>query len=71
MEFRDREFVPCTGVVSGNLEFKNKEGSSAFYFAMQVRNSILPIDKLEVSTDGGSTWTNVERESYNYFTGGR
>jgi hypothetical protein len=60
------EFVPCS--VSGNLQFKNKEGTSAYYFALQVRNSVLPIDKLEVSTNGGSTWTNVEREEYNFFT---
>jgi expansin len=61
-----RDFIPCP--LSGNIQFKNKEGTSAYYFAMQVRNSVLPIDTLEVSTDGGSTWTNVEREEYNYFT---
>jgi expansin len=41
-----------------------------WYFALQVRNSILPIDKLEVSTDGGANWTNVARTDYNYFTYG-
>lgn len=80
------DFVPCP--VSGNLQFKNKEGTStsprlsevlsgwltrdvsagAYYFALQVRNSVLPIDKLEVSTNGGASWTAVERAEYNYFT---
>ncbi|GAB1527654.1 hypothetical protein RhiTH_010842 [Rhizoctonia solani] len=60
------EFVPCT--VSGNLQFKNKEGTSQWYFAMQVRNSRLPIDTLEVSTNNGASWTKVNREPYNFFT---
>ncbi|KAG8796594.1 hypothetical protein FRC12_016581 [Ceratobasidium sp. 428] len=61
-----RQFVPCT--ISGNLQFKNKEGTSQWYFAMQVRNSRLPIDTLEVSTNGGASWTRVNRETYNFFT---
>jgi expansin (peptidoglycan-binding protein) len=61
------DFIPCTQL-SGSLQFKNKEGSSAYYFALQVRNSVLPIDKLEVSKDKGKTWTNVVRSDYNYFT---
>ncbi|KAG8724795.1 hypothetical protein FRC09_014217 [Ceratobasidium sp. 395] len=60
------QFVPCT--ISGNLQFKNKEGTSQWYFAMQVRNSRLPIDTLEVSTNGGVSWTRVNRETYNFFT---
>jgi expansin len=60
------EFVPCP--VSGKIQFKNKEGTSAYYFALQVRNSVLPIDKLEVSTNGGTSWTKVDRSEYNFFT---
>ncbi|CCO29731.1 Expansin-yoaJ AltName: Full=EXLX1 [Rhizoctonia solani AG-1 IB] len=60
------EFVPCP--ISGNLQFKNKEGTSQWYFAMQVRNSRLPIDTFEVSTNNGATWTKVNREPYNFFT---
>ncbi|QRV84699.1 expansin-yoaJ [Ceratobasidium sp. AG-Ba] len=60
------QFVPCP--VTGNLQFKNKEGTSAWYFAVQVRNSRLPIDTLEVSTNSGATWTSVNREPYNFFT---
>lgn len=54
--------------MSGNIQLKNKEGTSAYYFAMQVRNSVQPIDKLEVSTNGGASWTSVPRLEYNYFT---
>ena len=50
------------------MQFKNKEGTSAYYFAMQVRNSVLPIDTLEVSTNQGATWTKVDRFEYNFFT---
>jgi expansin (peptidoglycan-binding protein) len=36
---------------------------------MQVRNSVLPVDTLEVSTNGGASWTMVtDREYYNFFT---
>jgi expansin (peptidoglycan-binding protein) len=34
---------------------------------MQVVNSNLPVTKLEVSTDSGSTWQSTTRSSYNYF----
>ncbi|KIY43622.1 Non-catalytic module family EXPN protein, partial [Fistulina hepatica ATCC 64428] len=59
------ELVPCA--VTGNMQFKNKSGASAYWFAMQVRNTVVPVDSLEVSIDGGSTWTSVEREDYNFF----
>ncbi|KAL1690979.1 Non-catalytic module family EXPN protein [Schizophyllum commune] len=60
------EQIDCP--VSGNMQFKNKEGTSGYYFALQVRNIVEPVDSLEVSTDGGSSWTSVAREDYNYFT---
>ncbi|KAL1740706.1 Non-catalytic module family EXPN protein [Schizophyllum fasciatum] len=60
------EQIDCP--VSGNMQFKNKEGTSGYYFAMQVRNVAEPVDSLEVSTNGGSSWTSVNREDYNYFT---
>jgi expansin (peptidoglycan-binding protein) len=60
------DFVPCP--VAGKLQYKNKSGSSAYYFALQVRNSVLPIDTLEVSSNSGKTWTNVQRTDYNFFT---
>ncbi|TRM64521.1 Non-catalytic module family EXPN protein [Schizophyllum amplum] len=59
------EQVDCP--VFGNMQFKNKEGTSAYYFAMQVRNIVEPVDTLEVSTDGGASWTSVHREDFNYF----
>lgn len=34
---------------------------------MQVVNANEPVAKLEVSTDGGSTWQSTTRTYYNYF----
>lgn len=34
---------------------------------MQVVNSNIAISKLEVSTDGGSSWQATTRKDYNYF----
>ncbi|KAK8154613.1 RlpA-like double-psi beta-barrel-protein domain-containing protein-containing protein, partial [Phyllosticta citrichinensis] len=61
----DWEFVSC-GITSG-ISLLNKDGASEYWFAMQVQNSNLPIESLEVSTDGGKTWTNTTRTEYNYF----
>ncbi|RAK88697.1 hypothetical protein BO79DRAFT_255351 [Aspergillus costaricaensis CBS 115574] len=61
----DWEYVAC-GITSP-IELVNKSGTSAYWFAMQVVNSNLPVTKLEVSTDSGSTWQSTTRSSYNYF----
>jgi expansin (peptidoglycan-binding protein) len=55
--------VECA--VTGNLGYNYKDGVSQYWFAVQVTNSRLPIAKLEIKN--GSTFTEVERESYNYF----
>jgi len=55
--------VPCA--VSGNVAYRFKEGSSQYWTAIQVRNSKLPIEKLEWEKQGA--WMNVARESYDYF----
>ena len=34
---------------------------------MQVVNANEAVSKLEVSTDGGSTWQSTERQDYNFF----
>ncbi|KAF3396261.1 Expansin-YoaJ [Penicillium rolfsii] len=59
------EYTPCE--LSGPLKLKNKEGTSKYWFSMQVVNANEPVTKLEVSTDGGSTWQSTTRTSYNYF----
>ncbi|GME66001.1 putative extracellular cellulase allergen asp f7- protein [Neofusicoccum parvum] len=59
------EFVPCG--VSGPIRLKNKEGTSQYWFSMQVLNSNFAIDSMQVSTDGGKTWQKTQRAEYNYF----
>ncbi|KAJ5906792.1 uncharacterized protein N7473_003708 [Penicillium subrubescens] len=59
------EYTSCD--LSGPLKLKNKEGTSQYWFSMQVVNANEPVTKLEVSTDGGSTWQSTTRTSYNYF----
>ncbi|KAF4435737.1 hypothetical protein F53441_13441 [Fusarium austroafricanum] len=58
------------------LVLRNKEGNSianlglgtsSHWFSMQVRNSNLPVKSLEVSTNGGKTWTGTTRRDYNFF----
>lgn len=34
---------------------------------MQVVNANEPVSRLEVSTDGGSTWKSTTRRDYNFF----
>jgi expansin len=55
--------VPCA--VSGNLEYRYKEGSSQYWTAIQVRNHRLGIRALEVQL--GGAWQPVMRSDYNYF----
>ncbi|EON99733.1 putative extracellular cellulase protein [Phaeoacremonium minimum UCRPA7] len=58
-------FVPC-GITSP-LVLHNKSGTSAYWFSMQVVNANEPVEKLEVSTDGGATWQGTTRAEYNFF----
>jgi expansin (peptidoglycan-binding protein) len=57
------QVVAC--MVSGNLQYRYKEGSSQYWTAIQVRNSRLAVKKLEVQL--GGNWQNVPRADYNYF----
>ncbi|KAJ4367101.1 hypothetical protein N0V83_007631 [Neocucurbitaria cava] len=59
------DIVPC-GITSP-IVLKNKEGTSKYWFSMQVMNSNEPVSKLEVSIDGGSTWKSTTRKDYNFF----
>ncbi|CAG8931795.1 unnamed protein product [Penicillium salamii] len=58
-------FVSCD--LDGPLKLKNKEGTSAYWFSMQVVNANDAVTALDVSTDGGSSWQSTERTSYNFF----
>lgn len=55
--------VPCS--VTGNVAYQIKDGSSQYWTAIQVRNSRLPVAKLEWMQNG--VWTDVSRADYNYF----
>ena len=57
------QVVPCA--VTGNVEYRYKEGSSQYWTAIQVRNTRLPITSLEVQL--GGAWQSVARSDYNYF----
>jgi expansin (peptidoglycan-binding protein) len=58
--------VECS--VTGNLKYTYKDGVSQYWFALQVSNSRLPIESLELKVDGA--FVDVGRESYNYFVDG-
>lgn len=57
--------VPCD--ITSPIVLKNKEGTSPYFFSMQVVNSNVAVSKLEVSTDGGSSWKATTRQPYNFF----
>lgn len=59
------DIVPCG--ITTPITLKNKEGTSKYWFAMQVMNSNMPISKLEVSIDGGVSWKPTTRKPYNFF----
>ncbi|KAL1878967.1 hypothetical protein Plec18167_004262 [Paecilomyces lecythidis] len=59
------DIIPCD--IDSPLSLKAKDGSSQWWFSMQVVNANLPVKALEVSTDGGKTWQQTTRTSYNYF----
>lgn len=58
-------FVSCD--ITSPLVLHNKSGTSAYWFSMQVVNANEAVASLEVSTDGGSTWQETTRTSYNFF----
>jgi expansin (peptidoglycan-binding protein) len=58
------QVVACN--VQGPVQYHIKDGSSQWWTAIQVRNSKLPIAKLEYKTGAGA-YTNVARVDYNYF----
>jgi expansin len=51
--------------VRGPVSYRFKEGSSEYWTAIQVRNHLLPISRLEYKKNGA--WVNMPRTSYNYF----
>lgn len=58
-------WVPVACQVSGPISIRFKEGSSQWWMAVQVRNSKLPIKKIELQK--GGSWVTLEQQSYNYY----
>ncbi len=58
------QVVACD--VQGPVQYHIKDGSSQWWTAIQVRNSKLPVSKLEYKT-GTTPYTDVARADYNYF----
>ncbi|ESZ90513.1 plant expansin-like protein [Sclerotinia borealis F-4128] len=59
------DYIKCP--ITTPLQLHNKEGVSAYWFSMQVVNAVEGISKLEVSTNGGTTWQGTTRTDYNFF----
>jgi len=55
--------VPCP--VTSNIQYVIKTGSSAYWFALQARNTKYPVYLLDVQVAG--SWVNMPRLNYNYF----
>ncbi|KAH6656295.1 RlpA-like double-psi beta-barrel-protein domain-containing protein-containing protein [Truncatella angustata] len=60
-------YAPVACGITSSLVLHNKSGTSKYWFSMQVVNHNQPVSKLEVSTDGGSTWQATTRQDYNFF----
>jgi expansin (peptidoglycan-binding protein) len=56
--------TPCD--VSGPIEYHFKDGSNAFWTAIQIRNHRYAIATLE-ARDASGTYTAIDRADYNYF----
>lgn len=53
--------------ITGNVQYRIKEGSSRYWAAIQVRHHTYPVVKFEVKQ--GSTWTSLPKTDYNHFLG--
>lgn len=64
--------IPCDipvgnypALVSGNLKFKFKSGSSQYWSEVQVFNTVYPVAKLEAKVNG--SWVALTRKAHNYW----
>lgn len=62
----DITWRPVACPVQGPVAYQFKDGSNAFWTAIQIRNHRYPIASVEVRDDAG-TFQAVDRLSYNYF----
>merc|ERR1712137_704008 len=59
------EIVPCGFPTP--LKIINKEGVSRYFMSMQIAGANQPVHSVEISTDGGQSWTNTTRQSSDNF----
>jgi expansin (peptidoglycan-binding protein) len=57
------QFVPCA--VTGPIAYHFKEGSNAYWSAIQIRNHRMPIKSVEAKLSGA--WVGLTRADYNFF----
>lgn len=57
---------PVACAVSGPISYKYKDGTSQWWMGVQVRNSRLPVKKVELKE--GNVFTELKAESYGYYT---
>lgn len=62
----DISWRPIACPVTGNIEYRYKDGSSQWWCAVQIRNHRYPVAKLEYRKNDG-TYVAMQRENYNYF----
>ncbi|HND12053.1 MAG TPA: expansin EXLX1 family cellulose-binding protein [Pseudomonadota bacterium] len=58
-------WTPVACAVSGPLGIHFKEGSNAWWMAVQVRNSRLPIKDIELQQSGN--WVKLQPQTFNYY----
>lgn len=74
------QYCKITCDVSGNLKYVLKDGSSEWWFAVQIRNYPVNIEsvnilrffhsnffKVEYQASGSTSWIDIPRTSYNYW----
>lgn len=57
--------VPCGFPTP--LKIINKEGVSKYFMSMQIAGANQPVHSVEISTDGGQSWTKTNRQSSDNF----
>jgi len=57
--------VPCDGIVSGNFQYRWKDGTTKYWFQIQIMNHLVPIEKVEI-VQGGVRHT-LEYQSFNFW----
>ncbi|KAH9818883.1 RlpA-like double-psi beta-barrel-protein domain-containing protein-containing protein [Melampsora americana] len=59
------KIIPCGFPTP--LKIINKEGVSRYFMSMQIAGANQPVHSVEISTDGGQSWTNTTRQSSDNF----